>query len=137
MQGYRLGWMRLRRLERSAKRALRAVRLWRRREIDDHLREGQIALRWTEVVKRVTRRDGDLECFRIGETDVLRGHRERAAEHDHRIGAALDHSRHPVERALRIAAAETLVKRAQHVVRLFPALVVPCEAQLQRVARDV
>ena len=43
-------------------------------------RQRQISLRRAQHVIRVTRRDGELERLRIGEPDVLRRHRDRAAE---------------------------------------------------------
>ena len=96
MQGYRLGWVRLRGLERSAERALGAVRLRGRCEIHNHLGKGQIALWRSEVMKSIARGHGDLQRLRIGETHVLGCHGDRSAEHDHRVRATLDHARHPV-----------------------------------------
>ena len=52
-----------RRLQRRAQRGLRAVRLRRRGEVDRHLGERKIALRWPQHVKRVARRDGELQRF--------------------------------------------------------------------------
>ena len=129
-----LGRRLLRRLHRFAECDLRAIRFRRGCEIDHHFGERKIAFGRPEHMEGVAGRHRELQRFRVGQADVFRGHRQRAPEQDHRIAAAFDKARHPVERALGITAPQALVEGGEHVVRLLAPLVEFREAELQRFA---
>ena len=87
-----------------------AVRLGRGGEVDRHLRQRQLALRARRAcgTRPAPRRRSSSACG-IRQADVLRRHARSPGGRDQRVLPALDHPRHPVERALRIAAPQRLV----------------------------
>ena len=125
-----------RRLLRRAPRRVHLVRFRRRREVDDRLRDRELAFRRAQEVVRVLRRERDRQRARIGEPDVLHRHPHDAARDIEHVLAALDHAREPVERAFDVAAAHGLVERGDHVVVLLAGLVVLRDAPLEH-RRDV
>ena len=111
-------------LERGAERFHHAVRLGSGGEVDRHLGEREVPLRRAQLLVRLPRGDGELKRLRIGEPDVLGGHRDRSPEQHQRFLAPLEHPGHPVERAVGIAPPERLVIGRQQVEVLLAGLVV-------------
>ena len=79
------------------------VALGRGGEVDDGLREGEVAFGHADEVDALAGGDGDAQRLRVGEADVLGGEADQAPRDVERILAGFEHAREPVERGVRVA----------------------------------
>ena len=107
------------------------VRLGRERQVDDGLRQREIALRLAEEVHGVLRGEAEVERLGRGQSNVLHRHAHDAAGNVHGVFAGLQHARQPVERGVHVGVAHGLVQRGDDVVVLLALLVVEQNAALQ------
>ena len=92
------------------------VALGRGGQVERGLGQVEAALRHPHVLKRLRRRYHHTQCVRVSEAHVLTGKDDHAAEDEARLLARVDHPRHPVERRVRVRAAQALDERADGVV---------------------
>src|SRR3546814_7033947 len=88
------------------------VRLGRRRQIDDELRQGQLALRAADALEGLPGGNRLGQRRRVGEADVLHRNAHPAAGDVVRVLAAGQHAREPVERGIAVGPAPRLVQGA-------------------------
>jgi hypothetical protein len=124
---------------RGAVRRIDGVALRRACEIQHALRERQLAFGRTKPFIRCNGVERLRQRTRIGKADVLGRHPDEPASDVERIGAAVEHAAHPVQRRIRIGPANGLVQRGDLVVERFAALVETPQAARDRVLdeRDV
>ena len=113
------------------------IRLGREREIDDGLRQREIAFRHADEIHGIAGGHAERKRIGIGEADVFDRHAHHAARNVERIFAGFEHAAQPVERGVGIAVAHRLVQRGDQVVVLFAGFVVEQDALLQGVLDDV
>ena len=110
---------------------IRGVGLRSDGQIEHRLRQRQLALGRAEPLVGLRGVQRDAQRARIGQADVLAGHAHQAPGDVARVGAAVDHAREPVQRAVRAAAAHRLVQRRDRVEELVAALVVAAQLRTQ------
>ena len=117
----------------------RGVTLGREREIERRFREGQEALRHADEMDGVLRGDRDGERARVRQSDIFRRQDDEAPRHEERVLAGLQHAGEPVERRVRIRAAQRLDERGNGVVVRVAGLVMgqaPLHDLLDECGRD-
>src|SRR5438445_7134544 len=110
--------------------AVGGVRLGAGGEEDRRLGERDAALREADEVDGVLGGDRHLERLGLGVADVLGREDHHPARDEERVLARLEHAHHPVDRRVRVAAAEALDERGDDVVVLLARLVVAERALL-------
>jgi len=103
---------------------IRRVRLGCDGQVQGHLGQGLIALRYTQEVDRLLRGHGLLQGAGVGQPDVLDRHAHQPASQVHPVFPALQHAREPVQRRVRIGRANALVQRRDEIEVLFARLIV-------------
>src|SRR2546422_599175 len=111
--------------------AVAGVRLGAGGEEGRRLRERDAALGQADEVDGVLGRDRHLERLGLGVAHVLGREDHHPARDEQRVLARLEHAHHPVDRRVRVAAAETLDERGDDVVVLLARLVVAERALLR------
>ena len=99
------------------------IALRRAGEIDHRLGQRQLAFRRAQPLVGRHGIERELQRARVGEPDVLGRHADHAPPDVERVGAAIEHAAHPVQRGVGIAAAHGLVQGGDLVVERFAALV--------------
>ena len=74
-------------------------------QIDDRLRQRQIAFRHANEINRIAGCHTQCECVRVSETDVLDRHAHDATRNVKRIFASFKHAAEPVQSGIGIAVA--------------------------------
>ena len=110
------------------------VGFWRGGEMDHGLRQMQLGFGRADEMHGVLGGVADQQRGGIGEADVFGGRAHEAAGDEQQILAAGDHAREPIERRVRIGAADAFVQRGDEIVVLFAVLVVGGRALLQEFA---
>jgi len=111
--------------------------LRRHREVDHRLGERELAFRAAEPLIGLAGVERHAQRAGVGEADVLHRHADHAPADIQRIGAAVEHAHHPVERGVGIRAAHRLVQRRDLVVELLAALVEAPEVLRQRLLDEL
>ena len=120
-----------------AVRGVERVGFGRYREIDDGLREREIAFRHADEIDGVARGHAEGKRVGIGEADIFDRHAHDAAGDVERIFAGFDHASEPVEGGVGIAVAHGFVQGGDQIVVFFAGFVVEQYAFLEGVADDV
>jgi hypothetical protein len=87
------------------------------------LGNGQLAFGTAETLINRTRFQCHGQCPWVGIADVFARHAQRAARHIQWVAAAGQHAAQPVQRGIRIAAANRFMQRRYLVVEILAALV--------------
>ena len=105
-----------------------------RRARRDRARTARARARLRAIPRRsyVRRRRAPAQRARVGEADVLARHADQPPPDVERIGAAVEHAAHPVERRVGIRSAHRLVQRRDLVVERLAALVEAAQAPRDR-----
>ena len=93
----------------GAVRGVKRVRFWRDREIDDRLRESEIAFRHADEIYGVPGGHTQRERVRLGESDVFDRHADDAAGDVQWVFSSFEHSSEPVEGGVGIAVTNRFV----------------------------
>ena len=103
-------------LARGEHRALRGVRLRRKRQVDRRLRERELAFGQAHVLDRMRPRRSRRQRLWVGVADVLRGEDDHPADDEPRVLATLEHHGQVVQRCVRVRPARGLDPRRDRVV---------------------
>ncbi len=114
----------LRAAHRLPEAAVHGDRLRRGRQVDDGLRDRQLAFGRTEPLVHVPRGERLLHGLRVGDPDVLVGEPHDAARDEQRVLAAVEHPGEPVQGGVGVGAAHGLVQGRDEVVVALLGLVV-------------
>ncbi|MNN39472.1 hypothetical protein D3C81_1535110 [compost metagenome] len=112
------------------------IALRRAGQINDRLRDRQLALGTAETLLHLPRGQAQVERPRVGVADILAGHAHYAAGEVQRVTAAVEHAREPVQGGIRIGATHRLVQRADLVVEGLAPLVEAPAAVAQQVLQQ-
>ena len=99
------------------------VRFSRDGKIDHRFRQCKFAFRRSQPLVDVGGAERDIECTRIGEADVFRGHADHAPRQITWVSAAIEHAAKPVQRRIGVGAAHAFVERRNLIVKIIAALV--------------
>ena len=110
--------------DRGVDRVVRGVGLGGRGEVRGGLGERDPSLRHADERDGVGGGDGDRQCLRVGEPDVLGGRDHQTARDEARVLPRLDHASEVVHRGIQVGTADRLDERADHVVVLVALTVV-------------
>ena len=108
--------------ERGPERGGHRVRLGRSGQVDDRVGEVQLSFGEPHELDRPRRRVGKHETVRVGEADVLRGEDHEAPGDEAGILAGVEHAGEPVQRRVRVRAADCLDEGRHDVVVLVIAV---------------
>ena len=92
------------------------VALGRGGEIEGSLGEMEAAFGEADIVESLRTGHDDSHGVGVGQADILTGQDDHAPENEAGVFAGVDHAGHPVERGIRVEAAEALYKGADRVV---------------------
>ena len=100
-----------------------AIRSYYAGQVEHRLCQRQLAFRRTEPFIRLAGIQRETQGARIGQPDVFARHAHDATSQIARIRATVEHAHHPIQRCIRIGAADRFVQRRDLVVEDLPRLV--------------
>ncbi|EXI76543.1 MAG: hypothetical protein AW07_00491 [Candidatus Accumulibacter sp. SK-11] len=104
-------------------REVAGVRLRRHRQVENRLRQRQLALGRTEALEGLGGVERDAGSARIGKADVFPGHANNSSRQVARVSTAIEHAAEPVQGRIRRGTADRLVQGRDLVEEGIAALV--------------